>query len=203
MMDWVKIGRQYANEVLEGKIPANRWIRLACKRSEEDFDRFAAHDSVYLFDEGKANSICEFLTGLQHVQDSILTKAGDRFVPLPWQAWVLTSVYGWVWRDTGKRRVRRAYSEMGRGNGKSALSSGVVLYSAFAEGVGGEQAAAPRHCKTKHASCSTAHGGCAKQIQISVGLGLEVRAEQNHPTKIEFRSVGPACEKFIRRRTFD
>ncbi|MGB7494059.1 MAG: terminase large subunit [Candidatus Acidiferrum sp.] len=179
MMDWVKIGRQYANEVLDGKTPANRWIRLACKRSEEDFDRFAAHDSVYLFDEGKANSICEFLTGLQHVQDSILTKAGDRFVPLPWQAWVLTSVYGWVWRDTGKRRVRRAYSEMGRGNGKSALSSGVVLYSAFAEGVGGAQVVCAASMQDQaRIVLDGARRMCQANTDLCRLLGLEVRANK-------------------------
>jgi hypothetical protein len=38
--DWVAIGRQYARDVITGKIPANRWVKLACERSERDFDRF-------------------------------------------------------------------------------------------------------------------------------------------------------------------
>jgi phage terminase large subunit-like protein len=138
-MNWVLVGRQYAHDVINGTIPTCRWVRLACERSESDFNRFAAADAPYYFDAEAANGACDFLASLRHVQDSIGTKAGDPFTPLPWQVWVVTTIFGWRWRDTGTRRFRRAFIEEGRGNGKSTMAAGMILYAVFAEGVRGAQ----------------------------------------------------------------
>ena len=140
MTNWVDIGRQYARDVIAGSIPACRWIRLACERSENDFERFTGPDSLYRFDGDKAEAVCEFVSSLRHVQDSITTKANDLFQPLPWQVWELTTLFGWQYRDTGNARFSRSYTELGRGNGKSFLASAMVLYKTFAEGVFGAQA---------------------------------------------------------------
>jgi phage terminase large subunit-like protein len=50
-----------------------------------------------------------------------------------WQCFILTTVFGWLHRVTRLRRFRRAYTEVAKGNGKSALSSAVANYTGFAE----------------------------------------------------------------------
>jgi phage terminase large subunit-like protein len=51
---------------------------------------------------------------------------------------ILTSVFGWV-KDDGKRRFRRSYIEVPRGNAKSTLSSAVALYMLAADREGGAE----------------------------------------------------------------
>jgi phage terminase large subunit-like protein len=51
---------------------------------------------------------------------------------------ILTTVFGWVKPD-GKRRFRRAYIEVPRGNAKSTLSSALALYMLAADGEGGAE----------------------------------------------------------------
>ena len=136
MTNWVESGRQYARDVISGTIPACKWIKLACERTERDHER---HDGAYRFDASRASAPCEFISEFKFVQDSIKTMAGEPFRLLPWQLWILTTVFGWLWRDTGNRRYRRSYIEVGRGNGKSTLSAGVTQYIAFGEGVRGAQ----------------------------------------------------------------
>ena len=50
----------------------------------------------------------------------------------PWQVFILTTVFGWVKTD-GKRRLRRSYVEVPRGNAKSTISSAVALYMLSAD----------------------------------------------------------------------
>ena len=56
----------------------------------------------------------------------------------PWQIFILTTVFGWVDGEK-KRRFLHVYIEVPRGNGKSALSSGVALYALAADGEGGAE----------------------------------------------------------------
>lgn len=57
----------------------------------------------------------------------------------PWECFILTTVFGWARKDNGLRRFRRAYSEIAKGNGKSALSSPLCNYMAFADGEPGAE----------------------------------------------------------------
>jgi phage terminase large subunit-like protein len=51
----------------------------------------------------------------------------------PWQKFILTTVFGWVKKDSGLRRFRICYTEVSRKNAKSTLSSGVALYMLLAD----------------------------------------------------------------------
>jgi phage terminase large subunit-like protein len=110
--------------------------------------------SRYSFDAEKANDICNFSATLRHVQDSITTRA-----------------------DTGRLRFSRCYSEMGRGNGKSFLSSGVVLYKSFADGTYGSQAICAASLRDQaRIVLDTARQMVIKDEQLRKSLGLEVTA---------------------------
>ena len=128
-------GLAYARSVLSGEIPACKYVKAAAQRQLDDLARAAADPAwPYVFDEGKAGRACRFLEQLQHVKGP---KAGELFHLEGWQCFIFTVVFGWVKRDTGTRRFRRAYVEVPRGNGKSFMSSGVALYGLGADGEAG------------------------------------------------------------------
>lgn len=133
--DFCALALRYAKDVVAGKIPAGRFVKAACKRQIEDLKRWKAKGAVYRFDTGRANKVCRFIELLPHIKGP---KAGEPIVLEPWQVFILTTVFGWVKAD-GSRRFRRVYIEVPRGNGKSALSSGVGLYMLCGDGEGGAE----------------------------------------------------------------
>jgi phage terminase large subunit-like protein len=176
LTNWVESGRRYARDVISGTIPACKWIKLACERTERDHER---HDGAYRFDASRASAPCEFISEFKFVQDSIKTMAGEPFRLLPWQLWILTTVFGWLWRDTGNRRYRRSYIEVGRGNGKSTLSAGVTQYIAFGEGVRGAQCiCAASEMNQSRIVLDTAREMSSQDQELCEQLGLEVLAHK-------------------------
>jgi len=133
--DYCDIAARYAKEVVAGKIPAGRYVKAACKRQIEDLKRWKAKASPYIFDKARAAKVCRFIELLPHIKGP---KAGEPIVLEPWQVFILTTAFGWVKAD-GTRRFRRVYIEVPRGNGKSALSSGLGLYMLCADGEGGAE----------------------------------------------------------------
>ena len=144
--DYAGVARQYAREVLSGRIPACRWVRLTCQRQQNDLARFKGKGSIYRFnpvltDAGglryrPADRVCAFMERLCHIKGPL---AGLPIHLEPWQVFILTTVFGWVKTD-GKRRFRRSYVEVPRGNAKSTISSAVALYMLSADGEGGAEA---------------------------------------------------------------
>ncbi len=133
--DFCALALRYAKDVVAGKIPAGRFVKAACKRQIEDLKRWKAKGAAYRFDTARANKVCRFIELLPHIKGP---KAGEPIVMEPWQVFILTTVFGWVKAD-GTRRFRRVYIEVPRGNGKSALSSGLGLYMLCADGEGGAE----------------------------------------------------------------
>jgi phage terminase large subunit-like protein len=176
MNKWVEIGRKYARDVISGTIPVCKWIRLACERTESDYE---GTDGPYRFDADRAAEVCDFISEFRFVQDSIKTQAGEQFRILPWQAWILITIFGWLWRDTGNRRYRRSYLECGRGNGKSSWSAGVAQYVAFGEGVRGAQViCAASEMNQSRIVLDSAREMASQDKELCAELGLEVLAHK-------------------------
>lgn len=134
--DYCGIARQYAADVLGGKIPACKWVKLAADRQLADLKTYAGSRSPYVFDENEANRVCKFIELLTHTKGEL---AGTRIHLEPWQVFILTTVFGWLRRADGGRRYRRVYVEVSRGNGKSTLCSGIGLYCLLADREGGAE----------------------------------------------------------------
>lgn len=134
--DYCGIARQYAADVLGGKIPACKWVKLAVDRQLADLKKYVGDRSLYVFDENEANRVCKFIELLTHTKGEL---AGTRIHLEPWQVFILTTVFGWLRRADGGRRYRRAYVEVSRGNGKSTLCSGIGLYCLLADREGGAE----------------------------------------------------------------
>ncbi len=141
---YTTIARRYAEAVVADEIPACKWVQLACQRQLNDLARFKGNSSPYRFNpvlnrDGRsfypADNLCALIERLQHVKGPL---AGQPIHLEPWQVFILTTVFGWVKPD-GKRRFRRSYIEVPRGNAKSTLSSAVGLYMLAADGEGGAE----------------------------------------------------------------
>lgn len=134
MTNYVAKANFYINQVLNGKIPACRYVKQACTRQRDDLQKVGQPDFPFEFDAVKATKVCLFIEYLQHVKGPL---ARTNIKLEPWQCFILTTIFGWVHKDTKKRRFKRAYVEVPRGNAKSTLSAGIGLYMMTADGEGG------------------------------------------------------------------
>ena len=111
---------QYGHDILSGKIPACDYVRLSIKRHFDDLEK----DWDYYFDEEAGIRPIRFFHVLRHWRGVFWNK---RFIPEPWQAWVLYVFYGWKRKD-GKRRFKYLYVEVPRKNGKTTFLAACTLY---------------------------------------------------------------------------
>ena len=114
---------QYIDDVLNDRILACHWVKVACQRQLNDLKRT---DFEYTFNENVANMVCQFIEALPHIKGSQF--AGTLLRLEPWQCFIITTVFGWIHKDTGLRRYKTVYIECPRKNGKSTLSAPVALY---------------------------------------------------------------------------
>lgn len=138
MKDFVAIAQQYALDVVEGRIPACKWTRLACQRQLNDLARQLVDPSFpFVFNpelvdrKGKAYQpavrICRFAELQPHIKGDWAAR-GLRIRLEPWQCFFLTTAFGWIHPQTGKRRFRVADLIVPRKNAKSTLAAVIGNY---------------------------------------------------------------------------
>ena len=120
----------YAKRVAASKIPACKWVRLACARHLRDLKR-----GLFTWDAKEAERSIEFLRLMRHWKGEF---AGQQFEPEPWQRFIVGSVFGWK-REDGTRRYRCALVVVPRKNGKTFLGAGVCLRLLCADGENGAE----------------------------------------------------------------
>ncbi|MFB2706980.1 terminase large subunit domain-containing protein, partial [Marinobacter shengliensis] len=135
--DYVAISMEYIRQVLEGEIPACKWVRLACQRQLNDLKREGTDEFPFWFEPILANRVCQFIELLPHVKGE-WARERKRLELSPWQIFRLTTVFGWI-NQEGYRRFKTAYNEMPRKQGKSSETSGVGLYLLTADGEPGAE----------------------------------------------------------------
>lgn len=138
MKDYVEIGLGYARAVVAGDIVACKWVRLACQRQLDDLAREPSEDWPWEFDPVRAARPCEFIELLPHIKGK-WAREGRQIELEPWQAFIITTVYGWVHRETRLRRFLEVYEEIARKNAKSTKGSGLLLYMLTADGEHGAE----------------------------------------------------------------
>lgn len=132
MTDHLALASQYMADVASGAVPACKWTRLAVERQLADLARADGDDWPWIFDATRASRPCEFIELLPHIKGK-WARDGRSITLEPWQCFIVTTVFGWVHRETGLRRFREAYVEVPRKNAKSTLSSGISLYMLVAD----------------------------------------------------------------------
>ena len=119
---------EYAKEVVSGKRIAGPHVRAQCARHLKDVK------------EGKARGLKWDLVlaskAIGFFHDVLKLNGGDyegkSFVLLPWQKFVVGSLFGWLGPD-GFRRFRVAYVETAKGSGKSPLAAGIGMKGLVAD----------------------------------------------------------------------
>jgi phage terminase large subunit-like protein len=112
---------------------ARRHAEAVCERLAARY----ANDDRFVFDVATAEKACGFFPRfLRHSRGKM---AGKPFELEPWQANVVRLIFGWKWKATGLRVVRRVYLFIARKNGKSTFAAGLALLLLLADGErGGE-----------------------------------------------------------------
>lgn len=121
----------YSNDVIDGKVIACQKHKWACGRFLRDIEREGTDDFPYLFDEEKAMRFLKWMTLFRHTKGVL---KGQRINPHEIQIFVFGNIYGWIHRDTGYRRFKKAYWQVGRKNAKSQSLACVASYEAMAFG---------------------------------------------------------------------
>lgn len=109
---------QYAIDVAEGKIITGELVKMACQRHLDDLEKSKLAPYIYRFDEEKADIIINYA-------ETLTIGEGDEKKPLcleEFQAFIFGSLHGWVSKETGYRRFRSSYIQVGRQQGKSMLN---------------------------------------------------------------------------------
>jgi phage terminase large subunit-like protein len=109
----------YVHSVLEGNRPANTYEYKAVERYINDLER-----NELEFNHSKFEHLLKFL---YYVRINIKGRP-SRFILQPFQTFIVANIYGFYWKNSGKRRFRYAYLEMARKGGKTTLNAALSLY---------------------------------------------------------------------------
>lgn len=112
---------EFARKNVKNKKDFGEDARLAMKRHLEDLKRSKKKkkDFPYIFNTEKSEDIIELANKL-----TIAEGEGDeRFTCAGFQEFILGSLFGWVHKETGKRRFTDSYIQLGRQQGKSILNA--------------------------------------------------------------------------------
>lgn len=137
------VATAYAQDVVDGKIIACKWHRLACQRHLKDLERARTGAVPYVWnpelvgqDEKPyrpAERICKFAQLMPHIKGDWAAR-GQLIKLERWQVFILSSIFGWVHAQTGKRRFRVADVIVPRKNAKSTLAAVIGLYMLAVDG---------------------------------------------------------------------
>ncbi|MCC7005774.1 MAG: terminase large subunit [Ottowia sp.] len=119
----------YAQAVVAGEVIAGPYVRHACARHLQDLESGATRGLVW--------DISAVQRAIGYFEEVLCLNGGrfegQPFHVLPWQAFVIGSLFGWKGSD-GFRRFRVAYVETAKGSGKSPLAAGIGLYGLTSDG---------------------------------------------------------------------
>ena len=127
----------YAREVVDGRLPAGKYHRLACARHLNDRVRERTAGFPYVFHMEQADRVLRFARQMKHYKGRQF--AGQPFEPTPCQVFRLGSMFGWRHAETGLRRFTTAYNEVPRKQGKSFEAAVIAVYVTFFEGEPGAE----------------------------------------------------------------
>jgi len=136
--DYVAMSRQYAADVLSGRIVACRWLRLVCERQDRDVMRAATDsDWPYVWSDAHAVEVCRFIEQCPHVEGAWATPT---ITLEPCQVFLMTTLFGWRQRaHPARRRFTVLYFEVARKAAKSTLMAALALFHLLREHEPGAQ----------------------------------------------------------------
>ena len=158
---------QYAHDVLDGRVTVGRLVRLAVERDLHD-QRTAA-DRGLVFDTAEAERRVRWFNLCKQIDGEF---EGKPLILEPWQAWFTWVSFGWRRTDSGFRRFRRRWLEVGSGNGKTTWMAADALGMLVADG---ESGAEVYPCATHRDQAKILWDASARMIEQSDGLSAHVK----------------------------
>ena len=98
---------QYCHDCISGVIPSGKKHVWACERFLRDLERIGTPEFPYIWDEQRADKIVKWFALLKHTKGAL---AGTPIILTPWQKFRECQIYGWIHRETGRRRFRKAFT---------------------------------------------------------------------------------------------
>lgn len=135
---YAKAATDYAKDVVAGRVPACRYVRLACERFLDALRRQKDRAYPYRLDRAAADRVCRFVELMPHVKGK-WARDRERIKLQGWQCFVDVNVWGWKRKADGHRRYREVYIEVPRKNAKSTLTAANGNYMFAADGEHGAE----------------------------------------------------------------
>lgn len=172
---------QYANDVVNGKIPNCKWVRLACQRFLSDLKRQGRADFPYVYDHARADRAVKFEELMPHVKG----KWARDFQTLQlenWQCFIECNLFGWIHQKTQLRRFRTSFELIPRKNAKStrAAARGIYLFSLDGE-AGAEIYSGATTEKQAHEVFKPAWMMVHRLEQLRAAVGIEQTGNPKNP----------------------
>jgi len=113
---YTTLALEYAEDVAAGRIPACKWIKLACDRFLDDLHDAANDDCPFRYDAEKAERARRFIERCPHTNGRWAARR-ERIELEPWQCFMVCNIFGWVRKDSGMRRFQQVLLLVPRKNG--------------------------------------------------------------------------------------
>ena len=104
--------------------------KWACERFLRDLERIGTEGFPYVWEEDRAQNIVSWFSCLHHSKGVL---SGQSILLTSWQKFFCCQLYGWRHRETGRKRFRKSFIEVGRKNAKSQMEAGIALYEISVE----------------------------------------------------------------------
>lgn len=129
---------EYCNRILDGRIIACKKHKWTCERFLNDLDKSTKNleEFPYRFDELEAQRAIDWIEEFKHSKGEL---AGTKIKAHIFVKFILANVYGWININTGYRRFKRMYEQVGRKNAKSQTLAGITTYELAPYGVLGSE----------------------------------------------------------------
>ena len=124
---------QYWQEMEKGNIVVSKRIYKQYQKLVQDIN----HHDKYIFDESKANRPIKFIEAFcRHSKGEL---AGKPLILDLFQKAYISALFGFIDKDTGRRRYTESFFFVGRKNGKTTMLGAIALYMLMADGESGAE----------------------------------------------------------------
>jgi phage terminase large subunit-like protein len=127
---------EYCSRILDGRIIACTKHKWACQRLLNDLDKQKTEDFPYYFDEAEALKAINWMEEFKHSKGEL---AGTKIKAHIFTKFTLGNIYGWININTGYRRFKRMYEQVGRKNAKSQTLAAMGSYELIPYKVAGAE----------------------------------------------------------------
>lgn len=189
--DYAAIATQYARDVVSGKQPACKWIRLQCERFLDELKQQRRKEFPFRFEPRKVARFCAFIECLPHTKGK-WARSTPSITLEPWQVWIFANAFGWLRKADGLRRYRVLYVVVPRKNGKSIIAAGAGLYMFCMDGEHGAEVYSGATTEEQAWEVfRPARLMALRSPQLTSALGIEVNAKSlvRHGDQSRFETI--------------